>query len=147
MGYSDPQISDKEINFGQIAKGEPDAESKRVERSIIKGNLKDLRGEIDAFFDTLIKAEKEDIPREFAEDAMMDCLERLEEHRSLLAGFGLNLPNVSIEYDLESDNYVVSDEGINRDNTTDAERMHRLGEWTYRKFDEEYPWRKRLRKV
>lgn len=99
--------------------------------SIVKSNIKDLRGGIDGFFDTMIKVENDEISEETGLKAMNSMIKQIEEARSLLVGCGVQIPNKNVNYDT----------------TTENERMHELGRWTYSFFEDKYDWDVRLRGI
>lgn len=99
------------------------------EEAIVKDYMDTLRGGIDGFFDTFLKVEDGDISERFGEESMKKMLEQIEESRSMLAGLGVRLPNIDVNFDT----------------TTIDERMHEMGRWIYSHYEADYPWERKLR--
>jgi len=99
--------------------------------SIVKSNLKHLRSGIDGFFDTLIKINKNEITENHGNKGLNNMNKQIEEARAKLAGCGVKLPNKNVNYDT----------------TTNEERIHELGRWTYEFFEGEYTWDRKLREL
>ena len=118
-GYSDP-IELPEFEYGALGS----ADTPEPVDSIVRSNLKSLRGGIDGFFDTLEKNQNGRLSDSATEGGLEIAAKQIHEAREQLAGCGVELPNM----------------GVNFETTTAGERVHELGRWTYQWFDEAYPW-------